>query len=187
MEGISRYLRLRTAMVGAALLAAALAAMTVSEPANALVYANDISIRVVNNSQTPISAAFCPNGHVSWDYRLGIRKGDPCNVTPFVTTIAGNGGRYPVGPWPNNPHPYTANPLGVVVRGNGKTLYFYASNPQIGLPFFEANGAKVELVQGELQTRHPDGATVRFHREGDIKGGLNAPTNKVMTIEIIRM
>jgi hypothetical protein len=47
-------------MVGAALLAAALVAMAVSEPANALVYANDISIRVVNNSQTPISVTHAP-------------------------------------------------------------------------------------------------------------------------------
>ena len=187
MEGISKYLRLRTATVVAALAAATAVALAMAGSANALVGANDITIRVIDNTQHSISAAFCPNGHaINAEYGLGLRA-DPCNYTPFtVPYIAANGGRYPEGSWPSTT--YTANPLGVIVRfrllADRKPLYFYAKNPIIGAPYFEysyggdARRSVTMGVQGEILDRVVGPTVVRFHRGGDHNG------YKVMTIEL---
>lgn len=215
MEGISKYLRLRTATVVAALAAVPVVALAVAGSANALVGTNDITIRVIDVShEHSISAAFCPNGHVSTLYEAGFRS-DPCAYTPFtVPYIAANGGRYPEGPWPSAT--YTANPLGVTVRfrlhgTNGEPLqpyqiydispitglpylyasyteleplYFYAKNPAIGSPFF------VYAYGGGPQQR------VYMGVQGELQDRLVGPSwvrfhrggdfngLKVMTIEI---
>lgn len=88
----------------------------------------------------------------------------------------------------------------MIVKLSGQTdrpLHFYVKNPTLGLPFFEASRGpmscsvgspcsheKIGMVQGELQTRNVGGVLIRFHREGDINGGLNGSSYKVMTIEI---
>lgn len=168
----SKHVRLQGRKIFLALLAAALVLMAVSAPVNAVKLDRGvkIAIRMVNNSKTRISAAYCPLGHVSIQYKFGTRH-DPCNQVTYTHRLNGGGDRYT----------YTANPVGIVVTGNHKTLYFYARNPAIGKPFFEINGQKVSMVEGELATRHAVGATVRFHREGDRDG------HKQMTIEIISM
>ena len=196
----SKYSRLITVKLLVAVSAAALVALAMmSGSANAVVYAKKISIRIVDNTpRRAMSAAFCPTGHVSIHYEFGTRA-DPCNVTPFtVPHIDANGGRYPEGAWPSAT--YAANPLGVVVRmKDGPLLYFYAKNPTLGEPFFEASvgpgdcsvkfpcrHTKYHLSEGELKTVRVGATYVRFHREGDWRDGsfLHGVSYKIMTIEI---
>jgi hypothetical protein len=163
----------RTTQVLTALVAALLATMVLTAPAGAnYTEGNDIDLRVVNNSSTGITAAYCPRGHVSTHYIFGTTH-DPCNVTPFVTHISGHGDRY---------QSYKAPKLGVILRAaHHQTQYFYLRNPSVGLPYMVVNGHTYRLVQGELKTVHVAGGTVRLHREGD-RHGL-----KIMTIELIKM
>ena len=157
-------------------LAAVVATTLVSVVVPASVTANwtegkNVSLRVVNNtSNHTISAAYCPRGHVSTSYKFGSRE-DPCNRITETHHIGRNGGRFT----------YTSNPFGVIIRGNGKTLYFYIRNPSVGKPFIEFNGDKVSLVEGEIQTRHHGGTTIRLHREGDHSD------LKHMTIEVVSL
>jgi hypothetical protein len=198
MEGLSKYLRLRTATAVAASLAAAGVVMAMSASANAVVYANDIAIRVVNNSpHHTASFRFCATGHVNINYEFG-QVADPCTVTPFIVPyVDANGGRYPA-TWPSAD--YTGNPIGVIVQLNGgPKLFFYAKNPTIGQPFFQAAEGSVScsfqypcfhtrynMSAGELRTVRVGNTYVRFHREGDWRDGsfLNGVTYKRMTIEI---
>lgn len=154
---------------------AALMAMVIAAPAGANNYTrgNDFDMSITNDSATPISAAYCPNGHVSIHYQFGTAA-DPCNVTPIVNHyINANGGRW---------NGLKANPMGFVVRAPGhKTLYFYAYNPSVGKPFLEVNGHRYALVEGELKVVPVDGALVAFHRHGDRDG------HKVFIIQIKQM
>jgi hypothetical protein len=131
-------------------------------------------MRTVNNSSHGVTASVCPLESVSVQYYFGSRR-DPCTsspkIVPFTHHLGGGGWRFT----------YTSNPFGETISNSHKTLYFYANNPSVGLPFIEVNGDKVRMVQGELVTRHVSGATVRLHREGDRDG------HKQMTIEIISM
>lgn len=183
MERISTYLRLRTAVVLAALPVAAAVMMAVCASANAS--HKDVTLRVVNNTTQPMAAEFCRNGDVSFAYQVRP-DAVPCNFADAPTTLAPHGGRVPEGPWPANPNPIAANPIGVVVRQASpyRILDFYVKNPAVGLPFFMfgtpdlGHGLnRFGLVQGELRTVNIDGFTVRFHREGDTH-------YKVMTIEL---
>lgn len=151
----------------AALLLAAFAVMALPSSADARVYAKDINLQVTNNGKKPVHFAFCPNGHVNVAYQVH-RVSNPCNVTPYSTTLQPG----------QSVKNYTANPVGVVMTYNGQVAYFYASNPLIGKPFFEVNGNKVPMVEGELQTRHPLGMTIRLHRGGDTD-------KKNMIIEVV--
>lgn len=156
-------------------LVAALMAMMIATPAGAdpsYIRGVDIDMSVYNDSPTPISAAFCPNGHVSIHYQFGTAQ-DPCNVTPYVHHLGANGARY---------NGYRANPMGIVVRAtHHRTLYFYAFNPSVGKPFVEVNGHKYTMVEGELRVVHVAGATVAFHRHGD------RDRHKIMIIQIKHM
>jgi hypothetical protein len=153
---------------------AALMAMVIAAPTGATVWTRgvDIDMSVYNDSPTPVSAAFCPNGHVSLHYQFGTTH-DPCDVTPYVHHLGANGARY---------NHYRANPVGVIVRApHHRTLYFYAYNPSVGKPFIEVNGHRYALVEGELKEVPVDGAIVAFHRHGDRDG------YKIMIIQIKRM
>jgi len=167
-------MRSRKLRVSIVALVAALMAMMIATPTGATVYTRgvDIDMSVYNDSPTPVSAAFCPNGHVSIHYQFGTTH-DPCNVTPYVHHLGANGARY---------NGYRANPMGIIVRApHHKTLYFYAYNPSVGKPFVEVNGHRYALVEGELKEVPVDGAIVAFHRHGDRDG------HKVMIIQIKRM
>ena len=163
--------------VPAALFVVALTAVAMlaqATPANAS-YINGVPIelKIHNNSPTAVSAAYCPNGHVNINYQSGL-VADPCNITPYVTNIAANGGSY---------GPYTANPTGVVVRApNHRTLYLYTRNPYIGAVFFEVNGQKVNMVEGQVtRLATAGGGLVQLERPGDQNG------HKIMVINIIKM
>lgn len=168
MERTSKHPRLLAAKALVALLVAAFAA-TVPASVGAVPYANDILLRVVNNSDTPVSMSYCPGGHVSMAYKVGTRT-DPCDRVTETSTLEGNGGV--------RQSKAGVNPFGVIMRVKGRTVYMYASNPPIGKPFFEIDGEKVPMVAGQLTTKHAKGTTVRFHREGD------RDSKKIMTIEI---
>lgn len=164
--------KLRVSIVS--LVFALLATMLIASPTSATVYTrgNDFDMSITNDSSTPITAAYCPNGHVSIHYQFGTTH-DPCNVTPYVRHIGANGDRY---------NGYRANPVGIVVRApHHKTLYFYAYNPSVGKPFVEVNGHRYALVEGELKVVPVDGALVAFHRHGDREG------HKVFIIQIKQM
>jgi hypothetical protein len=198
MEAISKYLRLRTATAVAASLAAAAVLMAMAASANAVVYANHITIRVVDNTpRHSASFRFCATGHVNIDYEFG-QVADPCLRTPFIVPyVDANGGHYP-DKWISAT--YTGNPIGVIVQLNGgPKLYFYAKNPTLGEPFFQAGVApescsfgfpcirtRYHMSAGELRTVRVGNTIVRFHREGDWRDGsfLNGVTYKPMTIEI---
>lgn len=158
------------------LLAAALSAFVVAPGQASLSEGSRIHIRMVNNSKTYITAEYCPKGHVSIHYKFGTHH-NPCSVITETRHLYGSGDR----------NTYTSNPVGIIIKGNHKTLYLYARNPSVGRPFFELNGQHVTLYEGQLETRHALGATIRFHREGDISGGLFNESFKNMTIEIISM
>jgi hypothetical protein len=157
----------------ASLVVALMATMVVgSAGANVYTRGNDFDMSVVNDSSTPVSAAFCPNGHVSIHYQFGTTH-DPCNVTPYVHHLGAHGARY---------NGYKANPIGIIVRAPGhKNLYFYAYNPSVGKPFIEVNGHRYALVEGEVKEVPVDGAIVAFHRGGDRDG------YKVFLVQIKRM
>ena len=197
MEGSSKCLRLQTVRLLGALFAAVLVSMAASASAGAVVYAKDIAIRVVNNSPYTASFRFCATGHVNISYEFG-QVADPCLRTPFIVPyVDANGGRYP-STWPSDD--YTGNPLAVIVQLNGgPKLFFYAKNPTLNQPFFQASEASVScsaahpcfhhryhMSEGELRTVHVGGIYVRFHREGDWRNGsfLHGITYKLMTIEI---
>jgi hypothetical protein len=151
-----------------------LAAAMIATPVSATVYTRgvDIDMSVYNDSPTAITAAFCPNGHVSLHYQFGTTH-DPCDVTPYVHHLGPNGPRY---------NGYRANPMGIIVRApHHKTLYFYAYNPSVGKPFVEVNGHRYALVEGELKEVPVDGSIVAFHRHGDRDG------HKVFIIQIKRL
>jgi hypothetical protein len=154
----------------ASLVVALMAAMVVgSAGANLYTRGNDFDLSIVNDSSTPVTAAFCPNGHVSMHYQFGTTH-DPCNVTPYVRHLSPRGERY---------DGYKANPIGIVVRAPGhRTLYFYAYNPSIGKPFMEVNGHRYALVEGEVKEIPVDGSIVAFHRGGDRDG------HKVFLVQI---
>jgi hypothetical protein len=166
----SRMLRVSIVSVIAALMAA----MVIAAPTSATIYTRgvDIDMSVYNDSPTSVSAAFCPNGHVSLHYQFGTTH-DPCDVTTYVHHLHAGGARY---------NGYRANPLGVIVRApHHKTLYFYAYNPSVGKPFVEVNGHRYALVEGELKVVPVDGALVAFHRHGDREN------HKVIIIQIKHM
>ena len=164
---LSRTLKLSTAALAAAVMATVMAA-----PAGAnYTKGVDVDLSIVNHSPHAISAAFCPRGHVSISYQFGTRE-DPCNVTPYIHHLSA-GDRY---------GGYKANPIGIVVRGhNRKTLYFYVRNPSLGKPFFEVNGHKYTMVEGELRHIHVAGANIELHRQGD------RDKHKIMIIVIKHM
>jgi hypothetical protein len=168
-----RSSKLRVSIV--ALVAALMASMVIAAPlgANIVTRGNDFDMSITNDSSTYVSAAYCPNGHVSTHYQFGTAA-DPCNVTPIVNHhIAAHGGRW---------NGLKANPMGFVVRApHHKTLYFYAYNPSIGKPFIEVNGHRYALVEGELKEVPVDGSIVAFHRHGDREG------HKVFIIQIKKM
>lgn len=171
MEGTSTYSRLRTTAV-AALVAAGLVLAAMSAPANALTHARDISTGIRNSSQVPIKVQICPNGHVSIHYQFGTQA-NPCStVTETYTVLPGD--RHIV---------FNTNPLGIIISAKGKTLYFYAKNPIIGLPFFEANGSKVALDAPETRERTVDGVHVRFRRWVDEP--RHGETVKLMSLEMV--
>ena len=156
-----KVVRLRGVKALIALSAALLLGTAVASPVRAnLTEGNEINISVWNNSSHSMTAAFCPRGHVSISYKFGTRS-DPCNITPYIHHFGRTPAQYTYG---------EVNPVGVVVRGNGKVLYFYARNPSIGRPFFEVNGQKITFVEGELKTVHVAGAVVKLHRRGDVHG-----------------
>jgi hypothetical protein len=197
MEAISTYLRLRTATAGAALFVATATLMVMSASAGAVYQANDITIRVVNNSpHHTASFRFCATGHVNINYDLGT-VADPCNRTPFIVPyVDANGGGYPA-KWISAT--YTGNPIGVIVQLNGgPKLFFEAKNPTFGEPFFRVGQAsascsysdpchtRYHMSAGQLRTVRVGDTYIRFHREGDWRDGsfLNGVTYKPMTIEI---
>jgi hypothetical protein len=199
VDGTSRYLRLHTIRMLVALCAAALVAMVVSASASAVYQANDITIRVVNNSpHHTASFRFCATGHVNINYEFG-QVADPCLVTPFIVPyVDANGGRYP-STWISAT--YTGNPIGVIVQLNGgPKLFFYAKNPTIGEPFFQVGEGtetcsfsfpcirtRYNMSAGELKTVRVGTTYIRFHREGDWNSTgsfLNGTVYKPMTIEI---
>ncbi|MEO9120537.1 MAG: hypothetical protein ABI355_15770 [Solirubrobacteraceae bacterium] len=145
-------------------------AVPASVNANYLTLGVKIAMRTVNNSPHGITASSCPTGYIDTDYKFGTHN-SLCKYFLDHHHLSGGGGRFT----------YTSNPFGETIRYKHKTLYFYARNPSVGLPFIEVNGDKVSMVEGELVTRHVSGATVRLHREGDREG------HKQMTIEIISM
>ncbi len=169
MNRSSKHPRWQQPRVLIALLAATFAA-TVPESVKAVPYANDILLRVVNNSDTAVTMSYCPGGHVSMAYKMGSRH-DPCDRVTETSVLDAHGGV--------RQSKAGVNPFGVIMRVKKLTVYLYASNPPIGKPFFEIDRKKVTMVEGELATRSVSGATIRFHREGD-QGG-----NKIMTIEIM--
>jgi hypothetical protein len=172
-----RTLFRKTVKVPAALFVVALTAVAMfaqATPANAS-YINgvDIELKTDNNSATAVSASFCPRGHVNINYQSGL-VADPCNVITEVHHIAANGGWY---------GPFTANPIGVVVRApHHRTLYLYTRNPFIGAVFFEVNGHKVTMVEGQVtRVATAGGGIVELQRPGDRNG------HKIMVINIIKM
>ena len=163
--------------VPAALFVVALTAVAMlaqATPANAS-YINgvDIELTIPNHSPTAVSASYCPRGHVNINYQSGVVS-DPCNIITEVHHIAASGGSY---------GPYTANPTGVVVRApNHRTLYLYTRNPYIGAVFFEVNGQKVDMVEGQVtMLATAGGGLVQLERPGDQNG------HKIMVIKIIKM
>jgi hypothetical protein len=163
-----------TLKVFAALLVAGLISAAVSASANANVTeGNNVYLSVWNHSSTGVSAAYCPKGHVSIHYKFGTNP-NPCSVTPFVHWMHAHGGRF---------DDYHANPVGVVVTApsTNRSFYFYVRNPSVGLPFVEANGHHLTMVEGQETHMVVAGGLIAFHRRGDIGG------RKQFIIEILRM
>jgi hypothetical protein len=156
-----------------ALLVAALTALTMSATAGAAAYATDMRVQVWDNTHRSMTADFCPGGHVNINYQSGITH-DPCNRITYTHHYAHYGAHNEFD---------GVNPLGIIDKSGGRTWYCYARNPAIGKPFFICNGHKVELVEGEILTRHIDGATIRFHRGGDTPTGLHTEGRKNMLLE----
>lgn len=169
METTSKRPRLQGVKTLVALLVAAFV-MTVPASVGAVPYANDILLRVVNSSDTAVTMSYCPGGHVSMAYKVGSRT-DPCDRVTETARLEPNGGVRQSGAG--------VNPFGVIMRVKGITVYMYASNPAIGKPFFEVDGQKVSMVEGQLTTVHSKGTTIRLHRRGD------SDSKKIMIIEIM--
>jgi hypothetical protein len=164
----------RSLKTSAALLVAGLISVALCAPANANVTeGNQVNLSVWNNSAVNVSAAYCPKGHVSIHYKFGTNP-NPCSVTPFVHWMHARGGRY---------DDYHANPVGVVVTApsTNKSFYFYVRNPSVGLPFIEANGHHLTMVEGQETHMVVAGGLIAFHRRGDYYG------EKEFIIEILRM
>lgn len=166
MENMLKGLRMHGPKALMALLVAAFAFVPAPGQSQRA-FAKDIRLEVVNNTKATVSVQLCRMGDVSMAYQWGVKK-NPCSATSQSASLNGGGGRVY----------FQANPIGVVVTGNGKTAYFYVSNPAVGKPYFEGNGDKVGMVEGELQTRHPSGMTIRYHRGGDTQ-------TKIMLLEIV--
>jgi hypothetical protein len=187
MEGSSKYLRLRTSAV-AALVAAGLVLTAMSGSAsasrcpNVVICAKSISIGVRNSSKMPIQVEWCPNGHVSSAYQFGTNY-DPCSVVTETYNVE-PGGRHIFA---------NANPAGLIIQpayptgknsigAREKILYFYVSNPYVGLPFFRAQGEKISLSAGEERFHKTDTVDVAFKRFHD--EDRNGESVKLMRIEI---
>jgi hypothetical protein len=197
MEGLSKYLRLPTkaviALVAAGLVLPAMAgSASASRCPNIVICVKDVSVGIVNNSKTTaIRVQICPNGHVSTRYQLGLQS-DPCSAITETFVIGANGQRKTI---------FNTNPLGIIITPNypfgvcetapcpfgvppvqNKTLYFYASNPYFGKPFFRAQGFKIELSEHHEMFHKVDGVHVGFLRYGD--EDRNGASVKLMRIEI---
>jgi hypothetical protein len=159
------------------LLAAALVALAISATANANPLTKDMRMEVWNNTHRFITVGFCPTGHVNINYQSGLTD-DPCNQISETQRFQEYGDNLT---FPD------VNPIGMIVTTypDHRTWKCYARNPAFGLPFFICDGHKVELVEGEIQTRHINGATIRFHRGGDTHATLNTASVKTMLIEFV--
>ena len=187
MEGISKHLRLRATAV-AALLAAGLVLTVMSGSASAsrcpnfLICTKKISVGVRNSSKIAIQVQWCANGHVSDAYQFGTDY-NPCSVVTENYVIQ-PGGRHIF---------FNANPAGLIIqpaypggltrsRALEKILYFYVDNPDVGLPFFRAQGEKIALSEGEERFHTTDTVDVGFKRFHD--EDRDGESVKLMRIEI---
>jgi hypothetical protein len=153
---------------------AGLMSIALSASANANVTeGNPIDLSVWNHSSEGVLAGYCPKGHVSIHYKFGTHH-NPCNVTSEIHQLHAHGGKFSGG---------GANPAGVVVTSNTthKSFYFYVRNPSVGLPFVEANGHHLTMVEGQETHMVVASGLIAFHRRGDIGG------RKQIIIEILRM
>jgi hypothetical protein len=160
--------------VAIALLVAGLFSMAATATANAnYTEGNEINLSVWNHSSHSVLAGYCPNGHTSIHYKFGTHH-NPCSVTSEIHRLHAHGGRF------DN---FEANPIGVVVTSNtnGKSFFFYLRNPSVGLPFVEANGHHLTMVEGQETHMVVAGGLIAFHRRGDVHGV------KQFIIEILRM
>ncbi len=93
MEGILKYLRLRTATLAAAFVAAAAVLGAMSASANAVCIfgfcPKDVSVEFINDSQVPLFVQICPRGHAS---DPGDSRDNPCRVITYSNVI-GKGGK----------------------------------------------------------------------------------------------
>lgn len=180
MEGISKYLRLRTLAV-AALVAAGLVLIAMFASASArIVIVKDISLGIRNSSKALIQVQVCTNLHVSSRYEDGLTP-DPCGPIDH-TYILRAGERTFIS---------NANPVGVIITNyipnssgpaKDKTLYFLARNRLFERPYFRAQGHKVALSEGEAVLRDVNGVGVELRRYHD--EDRDGESVKLMRIEI---
>lgn len=186
MEGISKYLRLRTTAV-AALVAAGLALTAMSGSASATCFhvfgcTKDVSLGIRNSSKATIQVEWCPGGHAN---NPGNTHDSPCDrVTTPQPQIVKPGERLII---------FNTNPLGVIITAQRqysgdptqhRTLHFYVKNPDIGLPFFRAQGHEVELREGQHVDRDVNGVKVELRRYAD--EDRDKQPVKLMRIEILK-
>jgi hypothetical protein len=166
MDGISKYLRWRNTAVGA-LVAAGLVLTAMSGSASATCLygfcTKNLSVGIRNSSKTAIKAQFCPGHHANNPGNIGA---NPCDTVTYSRVI-------------NPGENYTfshVNPLGIIITAQRadpwdpvklKTLYFYVKNPDIGLPFFRAQGREVQLEEGQADVRHVNDVKVELRRYAD--------------------
>jgi hypothetical protein len=166
MEGISKYSRLRNTAV-AALVAAGLVLTAMAESASATCLygfcTKNLSVGIRNSSKTAIEAQFCPGNHAN---NPGDTHANPCDTVTYTRIIK-----------PGENYTFShVNPLGIIINAQRadpwdpvhlKTLYFYVKNPDIGLPYFRAQGHEVELKEGQHVDRHVNHVKVELRRYAD--------------------
>ncbi|HEY3945302.1 MAG TPA: hypothetical protein VGL78_08760 [Solirubrobacteraceae bacterium] len=196
MEGILKYLRLRTATLAAALVVTAAVLGAMSAPANAVCFLGfcpkDVSFQVINESRVPLFVQICPRGHSK---NPGSTRDNPCRVITYSNVIGANGERQTFGPFDSLGLIISPSyPLGVCEKAPcpsglapalNRKLYVYVQNPLIGKPFFRVQGIEVALSERqEVEGLVPDHIYVVLQRFADSE--LNGNPVKVMKIVIRR-
>jgi hypothetical protein len=153
------------AVVAVAMFAQSTPAPASNAPSN---LGRNIELTTHNNGSTTVAATFCP-----WH---ATAASDPsgCPSTPTGGHLSAHGGK--IGP-------YTANPIGAVIRATAhRAVYVYARNPSIGPVWFQVNGHRVNMVEGQVtRVATAGGGIIELQRPGDRN------RHKIMVINIIKM
>ncbi len=186
MERTSKCSRLRITAL-AALIAGGLVLTAMSGSASATCFhvfgcTKRVSLGIRNSSKATITVERCGGDHAN---NPGNTHDSPCDRITSPLPEAVGPGSVLIGP--------NRNPVGIIIKAQRqhsgdptqhRTLYFYVKNPDIGLPYFRAQGHEVELREGQASVLDVNGVKVELRRYHD--EDRNGEPVKLMRIEILK-